>query len=230
LAIWCDSIVPTVRLMLRIGRLDEHFFRALERWLCQLDEPVVERFLQAWSCVSQWNRATSAGTSGMAKILEKSRLSPSSARRPSSCRAGRYGQSIRSNDAPPAAPSTHALPRRRRRSSSPRARLALELAAQLRSCVATPTGQVFKWHLRIMMQPSTTSGAVAKPNSSAPRIAPTTTSRPVSSARPPAPRCAREAGLNQSLLRLGEAELHGVPACLIDDQAMRRCRRHGRRW
>jgi len=36
------------------------------------------------------------------------------------------------------------------------------------SWVATPTGQVFRWHLRIMMQPSTTSGAVAKPNSSAP--------------------------------------------------------------
>ena len=34
------------------------------------------------------------------------------------------------------------------------------------SWVATPTGQVLRWHLRIMMQPSTTSGAVAKPNSS----------------------------------------------------------------
>jgi hypothetical protein len=47
------------------------------------------------------------------------------------------------------------------------------------SWVATPTGQVFRWHLRIMMQPSTTSGAVAKPNSSAPSRAPMTTSRPV---------------------------------------------------
>src|SRR6188508_2717164 len=47
------------------------------------------------------------------------------------------------------------------------------------SCVATPTGQVFRWHLRIMMQPSATSGAVAKPNSSAPSSAPITTSRPV---------------------------------------------------
>ena len=35
-----------------------------------------------------------------------------------------------------------------------------------------PTGHVLRWHLRIMMQPSTTSGAVAKPNSSAPSIAP----------------------------------------------------------
>jgi len=47
------------------------------------------------------------------------------------------------------------------------------------SCVAMPTGQVLRWHLRIMMQPAAMSGAVAKPNSSAPSIAPTTTSRPV---------------------------------------------------
>ncbi len=46
-------------------------------------------------------------------------------------------------------------------------------------CVATPTGQVSRWHTRIMMQPDTTSGAVAKPNSSAPSSAATTTSRPV---------------------------------------------------
>ena len=39
------------------------------------------------------------------------------------------------------------------------------------SCVAMPTGQVFRWHTRIMMQPMTTSGAVANPYSSAPRSA-----------------------------------------------------------
>ena len=47
------------------------------------------------------------------------------------------------------------------------------------SCVATPTGQVLRWHLRIMMQPAAIRGAVAKPNSSAPSSAPITTSRPV---------------------------------------------------
>ena len=47
------------------------------------------------------------------------------------------------------------------------------------SCVATPTGQVFRWQTRIMMQPSAISGAVAKPNSSAPSSAAMTTSRPV---------------------------------------------------
>ena len=44
--------------------------------------------------------------------------------------------------------------------------------------MATPTGQVFRWQTRIMMQPSATSGAVAKPNSSAPSNAAMTTSRP----------------------------------------------------
>mmetsp|Transcript_21023 Transcript_21023/g.39972 ORF Transcript_21023/g.39972 Transcript_21023/m.39972 type:complete len:263 (-) Transcript_21023:3559-4347(-) len=47
------------------------------------------------------------------------------------------------------------------------------------SCVAMPTGQVFLWHLRIMMQPMVMRGAVAKPNSSAPSRAAIATSRPV---------------------------------------------------
>ena len=42
-----------------------------------------------------------------------------------------------------------------------------------------PTGQVFRWHLRIMMQPIVIRGAVEKPNSSAPSMQATTTSRPV---------------------------------------------------
>jgi hypothetical protein len=47
------------------------------------------------------------------------------------------------------------------------------------SWVAMPTGQVFRWQARIMMQPIEISGPVEKPNSSAPSRAPTTTSRPV---------------------------------------------------
>ena len=45
--------------------------------------------------------------------------------------------------------------------------------------VATPTGQVSRWQTRIMMHPDTTSGALAKPNSSAPSSAAMITSRPV---------------------------------------------------
>lgn len=41
-----------------------------------------------------------------------------------------------------------------------------------------PTGQVFKWHFRIIVHPRTINGAVEKPNSSAPRMAATTTSNP----------------------------------------------------
>ena len=46
-------------------------------------------------------------------------------------------------------------------------------------CVATPIGQVSLLQTRIMTQPIETSTAVAKPNSSAPRIAAIATSRPV---------------------------------------------------
>ncbi len=47
------------------------------------------------------------------------------------------------------------------------------------SCVATPTGHVFKWHLRIIIQPPTTNAAVATPHSSAPSIVAMAMSRPV---------------------------------------------------
>src|SRR5712692_2402566 len=57
--------------------------------------------------------------------------------------------------------------------------LPANLARRRGSCVAIPTGQVLRWQARIMMQPSATRGAVAKPNSSAPSSAPMTTSRPV---------------------------------------------------
>ncbi len=46
-------------------------------------------------------------------------------------------------------------------------------------CVATPTGQVSRLQTRIITQPIVTSGAVAKPNSSAPRSAAMATSRPL---------------------------------------------------
>jgi len=41
------------------------------------------------------------------------------------------------------------------------------------------TGQVLRWHLRIIMQPKAISGAVAKPTSSAPSRNAMATSRPV---------------------------------------------------
>jgi len=53
--------------------------------------------------------------------------------------------------------------------------LAVKRLRSTGSCVATPTGQVLRWHLRIMMQPAAIKGAVANPNSSAPSNAPITT-------------------------------------------------------
>ena len=47
------------------------------------------------------------------------------------------------------------------------------------SWVATPTGQVLVWHLRIMTHPSTINAVVPKPNSSAPSKAMLIMSRPV---------------------------------------------------
>ena len=46
-------------------------------------------------------------------------------------------------------------------------------------CVATPNGQVSRLHTRIIAQPIVISGAVAKPNSSAPKSAAIATSRPL---------------------------------------------------
>jgi len=73
--------------------------------------------------------------------------------------------------------------------------------------VATPAGQVLRWQTRIMMQPVATSGAVAKPNSSAPSSAAMTTSRPVLS-WPSVSTAMRERRLfeHEGLVGLGEAE------------------------
>ncbi len=76
--------------------------------------------------------------------------------------------------------------------------------------VAIPTGQVSRWQTRIMMQPDTTSGAVAKPNSSAPSRAPMTTSRPVFSCPSTWTTIRSRRPLeHEGLLRLGQAQLPG---------------------
>ncbi|OPZ01346.1 MAG: hypothetical protein BWZ09_02736 [Alphaproteobacteria bacterium ADurb.BinA305] len=86
------------------------------------------------------------------------------------------------------------------------------------SCVQTPTGQVFMWHWRTMMQPIATSAAVPRPYSSAPSSAAITTSRPV--LRPPSVR-----SLMRSRRRLSASTWctsarpisHGMPAYLMLD-------------
>ena len=84
-------------------------------------------------------------------------------------------------------------------------------------CVATPTGQVSRWQTRIMMQPLTTSGAVAKPNSSAPSSAAITTSRPVFSWPSTCTTMRSRSPLSSSVCCVSaRPSSHGAPACLID--------------
>ena len=95
--------------------------------------------------------------------------------------------------------------------------LPLKRARRTGSCVATPTGQVFRWHLRIITQPAAISGPVAKPNSSAPRSAPISTSRPV---RKPPSTCTatRPRSLfSTSVCCVSASPIsQGEPACLIE--------------
>ena len=90
--------------------------------------------------------------------------------------------------------------------------------AQLGICVAMPTGQVFRWQTRIMMQPAATSGAVEKPNSSAPSSAATSTSRPV---RSPPSTCRRTRSrrpfATSTCCVSAMPSSHGRPACLIEE-------------
>jgi hypothetical protein len=82
-------------------------------------------------------------------------------------------------------------------------------------CVATPTGQVLRWHFLIMIQPAAISGAVAKPNSSAPSSA---ADRDVAAGAQAAVGLHRDAGAQvvhqQCLLGLGEADFPRGSACV----------------
>ncbi|CAM3055242.1 hypothetical protein RHDE110596_14450 [Prescottella defluvii] len=84
-------------------------------------------------------------------------------------------------------------------------------------CVATPTGQVSRWHTRIMMQPAAISGAVENPYSSAPSSIATTTSRAV---RSPPSHCIVIRSRNPPRTNVCCASArpisHGNPACSSD--------------
>ena len=83
--------------------------------------------------------------------------------------------------------------------------------------VATPTGQVSRWQTRIMMQPDTTSGAVAKPNSSAPSSAAITTSRPVLSWPSTCTTMRSRNPLSSNVCCVSASpSSHGAPACFIE--------------
>ena len=83
--------------------------------------------------------------------------------------------------------------------------------------VATPTGQVSRWQTRIMTQPETTSGAVAKPNSSAPSSAAMITSRPVFICPSTCTVIRSRSPLTSSVCWVSaRPSSHGEPACLSE--------------
>ena len=79
-----------------------------------------------------------------------------------------------------------------------------------------PTGQVFRWHFRIMMHPIAIRGAVEKPNSSAPSSAPITTSLPVLICPSVSRRTRSRSPLATSVWCTSEIpSSQGRPACLM---------------
>src|SRR5215207_9747762 len=155
-------MVPTVRLTLRTGRSSRTAspdFRAPSlSWIRVLSSA----FSSPWSWLVVQCRDAPSGSSGLWKIGRRS--SPSvfqwctaaSTSRTSLC---------------PTASSMDRKPSSARYSRTSCAMKRMKLTTysgrpsnRLRSsgfCVATPTGQVSRWQTRIMMQPDTTSGAVA---------------------------------------------------------------------
>ena len=84
-----------------------------------------------------------------------------------------------------------------------------------------PTGQVLRWQTRIMTQPAATSGAVEKPNSSAPSSAPIDdVAAGAQAAVDLQAHAAAQLVADQHLLRLGQAELPGQAGVL--DRRQRR--------
>ena len=84
-------------------------------------------------------------------------------------------------------------------------------------CVATPTGQLFVWQTRAIMQPSAIIATEPKPYSSAPSRAAITTSQPV--LRPPSARnSTRSRRPFSTRLRCTSVSpsAQGLPACLIE--------------
>ena len=148
-----------------------------------LDQLVVERLVQA---VILRLHAAARDAAGHRRIVEDGRkieaLGLPVVRAPGAPPACRRGPPFRRRCGSPCGPcSSRTCSAMKKKKLMTCSGVPANLARSTGSCVAMPTGQVFRWHLRIMMQPMATSGAVEKPNSSAPSSAAMTTSRPVCS-------------------------------------------------
>jgi hypothetical protein len=171
-----------------------------------------------WSWRSLCQRATSAGISGWWKTRLKSSPRAFQCAMPFFM-SSRSARPISSSKVrmPSCAMIVRASSATKKKKLTTCSGLPANLRRSTGSCVATPTGQVLRWHLRIMMQPSTTSGAVAKPNSSAPSSAPMTTSRPVFIWPSACTRMRPRRRFSTSVCWVSaRPSSQGVPACLIE--------------
>ena len=134
---------------------------------------MVERLLEPVVLQARLAPGHAVGHVGLGQHRRRGRARrPSSGRPPRRCRAGRPGRPPRRASAgPSAARSSRTSSAMYSKKVSTNSGLPLNLARSSGFWVAMPTGQVSRWQTRIMMQPETTSGAVAKPNSSAPSSA-----------------------------------------------------------
>ena len=139
--------------------LDAHRLAALERRAGALDQRVVERAFEAVVLgLAAVGRDPGAGSRSARGAARDRGRAPSSARRRGAARARRPARSSRRRCGSPAGPCVAARPRpRTRRSRTTCSGLPVKRLRSSGSWVAMPIGQVLRWHLRIMMQPSATS-------------------------------------------------------------------------
>ena len=217
------SIVPTERSVLRIGVVDLHRPRRaraaptaiIQRWSAAGSRPCSCGSVRhaaparpAGASSGSRSRSFSHGhwraSTGRRRSVRPTRSS--NRRTPTAAISSRTRSATNSEVR---APRARAVPVNRRRSSG--------------SCVAIPTGHVFRWQTRIITQPSATSGAVENANSSAPSSA--RDQRRRAPVRRPPSTCTRTRPrrpfIDQHLLRLGEAELPRQP-CVLQRRQRRR--------
>ena len=195
------------------------FLAALQRRRGQIEQHlIVERIFQA---VILRHLAVATHVRRRLRLIENRRvvqaLALSNARRPCGLRAGPMRPTISLTVRKPSSAMISRISWAMKRmklttcSGSP-----VKFLRSSGFCVATPTGQVSRWQTRIMMQPSVTSGAVAKPNSSAPSSAAITTSRPVFSWPSVSTAMRLRRLLSTSVWCVSaKPSSHGMPACLM---------------
>mmetsp|Transcript_14229 Transcript_14229/g.43051 ORF Transcript_14229/g.43051 Transcript_14229/m.43051 type:complete len:422 (-) Transcript_14229:2204-3469(-) len=186
-----DNIVPKVwstfvRWKSRaIGSKDSPLACASIRGIAASINALSAFFSSSWSCTVAWNQPAS-GFSSRAGCRRGAKSRPRVLSGRPFLRST-FGSTSNTSPAAPTNSSILVMPRDARilRTSSANSQKKLttcsgmpsNFARSSGSCVAIPTGHVFWWHLRIMMQPSAISGPVEKAYSSAPRAQAMATSR-----------------------------------------------------